>query len=99
MQKPFRPTQPHRPATRSQGLAMTSVAAHESTTRNATAQPAAPRFDMYCPIHKALRSFMCDTLLRAGRMDVDDAAELDSTLDQVDALLAFCLDHLERENA
>ena len=69
------------------------------TTLRSHAAPAAPRFDMYGPIHKALRSFMCDTLLRAGRMDVNDAAERDATLDQVDALLAFCLDHLERENA
>ena len=79
---------------------MTTVAAHESTREAAThAATAAPRFDMYGPIHKALRSFMCDTLLRAGRMDVGDAAELDATLCQVDELLKFCLDHLERENA
>ena len=79
---------------------MTTLAAHE-TTHAATqpAAPAAPRFDMYGPIHKALRSFMCDTLLRAGRLDVNDAAEFDATLNQVDALLAFCLDHIERENA
>lgn len=81
---------------------MTTLAASDSI-RNTAAQgstaPAAPRFDMYGPIHKALRSFKCDTLLRAGRMDVTDAAERDATLDQVDALLAFCLDHLERENA
>jgi hypothetical protein len=79
---------------------MTSLATHEASRQTATAAtPAAPRFDMYGPIHKALRSFMCDTLLRAGRLDVGDAAELDATLGQVDALLAFCLDHLERENA
>jgi len=76
---------------------MTTLAAHETT--HAATQPAAPRFDMYGPIHKALRSFMCDTLLRAGRLDVNDAAEFDATLNQVDALLAFCLDHIERENA
>ncbi len=80
---------------------MTTLAATDSireTTVQGASAPAAPRFDMYGPIHKALRSFMCDTLLRAGRMDVSDAAERDATLDQVDALLAFCLDHLEREN-
>jgi hypothetical protein len=76
---------------------MTTLVAQESTREAAT--PAAPRFDMYGPIHKALRSFMCDTLLRAGRIDVNDASELEATLGQVDALLAFCLDHLERENA
>ena len=80
---------------------MTTLAAHE-TAHAATqpaAAPAAPRFDMYGPIHKALRSFMCDTLLRAGRIDVNDAAEFDATLGQVDTLLAFCLDHIEHENA
>lgn len=97
--------QPNPPATVQKEPAMTTVAAHESTreanlaTATATAAPTAPRFDMYGPIHKALRSFMCDTLLRAGRLDVNDAAELDATLSQVDALLAFCLDHVERENA
>ena len=81
---------------------MTTLAAHESICEAAVqpaSAPAAPRFDMYGPIHKALRSFMCDTLLRAGRLDVNDAAEFDATLNQVDALLAFCLDHIERENA
>jgi len=79
---------------------MTTLAALESSLE-ATPQTAAaaPRFDMYGPIHKALRSFLCDTLLRVGRLDVSDAAELDATLGQVDALLVFCLDHLERENA
>src|SRR3954468_17164654 len=39
--------------------------------------PAAPRFDMYGPIHKALRSFMCDTLVRVGRMDPTDTTDRD----------------------
>lgn len=73
-----------------------------NTVKPATAAPsgaaAAPRFDMYISIHKALRSFMCDTLVRAGRIDVNDPADMDATLEQVDALLAFCLDHIEREN-
>jgi hypothetical protein len=79
---------------------MTTLAAHEFTSEVTAraAAPAAPRFDMYGPIHKALRSFMCDTLLRVGRMDVGDAAEFDATLDQAEALFAFCLDHLAHEN-
>jgi len=75
----------------------TRASTHESTREAAAAT--APRFDMYGPIHKALRSFMCDTLLLVGRMDTGDAAELDATLAQVDALLVLCLNHLEHENA
>jgi len=63
------------------------------------AAPAAPRFDMYASIHKALRSFMCDTLLRTGSLDVHDPAELTATLEQIDALLSLCLDHIDHENA
>lgn len=60
--------------------------------------PAAPRFDIYAFIHKALRGFMMDTLHRTGRMDLDDGAELRETLAQVDDLLVFCLRHLQHEN-
>lgn len=34
---------------------------------------------MYGGIHKALRAFMADTLLAAGRMDPDDALEVVQT--------------------
>jgi hypothetical protein len=79
---------------------MTTLAAESVTLNAASANvaPAAPRFDMYASIHKALRSLMCDTLLQVGRMDVNDLVELDSTLNRVEMLLAFCLDHIEREN-
>lgn len=59
---------------------------------------AAPRFDMYTGIHKALRAFMVDTLLRLGRVDVEDADELGATLAQLDALLAELRHHLHNEN-
>jgi hypothetical protein len=65
-------------------------------TRTATA---APRPDMYAPIHKALRSIMADTLLRVGRLDVSDAGEMAATLGQVEALLDVCTSHLAHENA
>jgi hypothetical protein len=58
----------------------------------------APRVDLYAPIHKALRSFMSDTLARVGRMDVADADELPSTLAQCDELLALCASHVHHEN-
>lgn len=59
---------------------------------------AAPRLDLYGPIHKALRHFMLDTLLRVGRLDVVDSAEMGATLGQHDALMALCVKHLQHEN-
>jgi len=60
--------------------------------------PGAPRFDMYQPIHKGLRSFMCDTLTRVGRVDVLDIEDLARTLAQLEALLNFCVKHVHHEN-
>ena len=59
---------------------------------------AMPRVDLYAPIHKALRSFMCDTLCRVGRVDVTDAGELQQTLAQCEELLALCESHVQHEN-
>jgi hypothetical protein len=58
----------------------------------------AGRMDLYVSIHKALRSFMTDTLTRVGRIDVADVADRDEALGQLDELLALCLDHLRHEN-
>jgi len=80
---------------------MTTLASTDTrapNTASAPAAPAAPRFDMYASIHKALRSLMCDTLGQVGRMDVNDLVDLDSALDRVETLLDFCLDHIEHEN-
>ena len=54
------------------------------------------RYNPYLGIHKAIRSFMCDTLCRVGRVDVDD--ELAATLAQLDTLLVLCTGHIEHEN-
>lgn len=59
---------------------------------------AAPRYNMYGFIHKALRAFMGDTLTRIGRMDPDDAVDLEGGLDQLRELLDLCRRHLEHEN-
>lgn len=72
-------------------------------TATATAAPAAAaatasRFDLYQPIHKGLRSFLGDTLVRLGALDLGDATELAVTLDQADRLLALMTSHLEHEN-
>ncbi len=60
--------------------------------------PTTPRIDMYTPIHKALRAFMSDTLVRLGSVDHDDDADRQRTLDQVDALLAQMKSHLDHED-
>ena len=57
-----------------------------------------PRFNMYRFIHKALRAFMTDTLLRVGRLDVNDADEVGATLGQLYELLHFCRAHVAHEN-
>lgn len=64
----------------------------------AASAPTAPRLDLYATIHKAWRQFMGDTLGRVGRMDVDDDADRQATLDQVEALLLQLRAHLEHEN-
>jgi len=58
----------------------------------------APRFDMYCGIHKALRALMADTLLAVGRMDVEDGLEGAQVTQRVLELLDFCGAHLNHEN-
>jgi hypothetical protein len=59
---------------------------------------AAPRLDIYAPIHRALRLFMTDTLTRLGAVDVDDARERAEVLDQLGCLLELCTKHLLAEN-
>jgi hypothetical protein len=68
------------------------------TTPPIAAEPAFARHDMYVGIHKAMRHFMLDTLLRVGSLEVRDEAELDSVLGQLQALLAECGEHLAHEN-
>ena len=58
----------------------------------------AARFDMYTPIHKAVRAFMGETLRNVGRMDPADDAEVADVLGQARELLDFCTAHLEKEN-
>ena len=62
------------------------------------AATSAPRFDMYTGIHKAIRALMADTLLAAGRMDVDDDLEFAQVTQRVLELLDFLQSHLTHEN-
>ena len=59
---------------------------------------AAPRHNIYRAIHKALRAFMADTLLKLGRMDADDDGERAEALAQLRGLLAMCAGHLHHED-
>ncbi|MBP8306903.1 MAG: hypothetical protein KAY46_06530 [Burkholderiaceae bacterium] len=56
------------------------------------------RLDLYTPIHKALRAFLSDTLVRVGAMDATDPQERADTCGQVLALLDLMLSHLSHEN-
>jgi iron-sulfur cluster repair protein YtfE (RIC family) len=71
--------------------------AHVSTSSHA-ARHAPERYNIYLGIHKALRSLMCDSLCRIGRVDTDDPDELAATLAQLDTLLTLCRNHIEHEN-
>jgi hypothetical protein len=57
-----------------------------------------PRLDLYTPIHKALRAYMSDTLVRLGQLDPADDEQRERVLDQVDALLLEMRNHLAHEN-
>lgn len=57
------------------------------------------RMDLYASIHKALRSFMADTLGAVGRMDADDAEERGATLAQLRSLLDLLEHHADIEDA
>lgn len=73
-------------------------------TPNATAEQvlrdASPlsRHDIYQGIHKGLRAWMTDVLLRAGRVDYTDADEIAELAAGVRALLHVMRHHLEMEN-
>ncbi len=65
---------------------------------NVTSTSAAPRFDLYRMIHKALRKSMFDAVYALGCVDVLDDREFHATLDQVLVLCEACDQHLQKEN-
>ncbi|MEP7295395.1 MAG: hypothetical protein ABI702_04345 [Burkholderiales bacterium] len=76
----------------------TTLSPNTDFATQTSATPGAPRFDMYATIHKALRSFMGETLVRIGRVDVSDPHDTSAALAQLDSLLTLCLSHIEHEN-
>ena len=79
-------------------IAAATASSTPASPRPAALRPAAPRHDIYAGIHKGLRAFMAETLVRVGRIDVADAADRDEALAQLEQLLGFCADHLRHEN-
>lgn len=57
-----------------------------------------PRHELYLPVHKGLRAFMCEVLLNVGRMDSADRQDVEEVLAQVRGLLQLCKAHLKHEN-
>ena len=74
---------------------MSTVIERPATAR---ANPVSPRFDIYSTVHKGLRAFMADTLLKVGRSDPQDAVECRETAEQLRSLLHVCGQHLVHEN-
>ncbi len=56
------------------------------------------RFNVYQGVHKGLRAFMADTLVRVGSTDYTDAQERQDTAEAVRSLLHICGEHLKHEN-
>jgi hypothetical protein len=55
-------------------------------------------FDLYAPIHKAIRHCMQSTLVQLGRCDVSDATDLAEAIAQVREMIAMLEAHLDLEN-
>lgn len=56
------------------------------------------RFDLYGPVHKGLRAFLADTLLRIGSLDVDDPAQVEDACTQTLDLLELLRGHVDHED-
>lgn len=55
-------------------------------------------YDIYRNIHKALRAYTADTMVRLGRVDHEDTEELTAVLAQVRELATFTAGHLFHED-
>jgi hemerythrin-like domain-containing protein len=57
-----------------------------------------PRFDMYTPIHKALRRVMFETAIALARTDFNDADEVAAATRSVSDCATFMREHAEHED-
>ena len=63
------------------------------------AEATAPnRYDMYAGIHQGLRAMMTDTLVRVGRTDPADDADVAGMIETVGLLVRLCDNHVHDEN-
>lgn len=60
--------------------------------------PLAARPDLYAAVHKGLRLFMADTLVRLGRLDAAAPDEVQRTLAQMAQVLQLYAEHTRLEN-
>jgi len=58
---------------------------------------AAPRFDLYAVIHKAMRLALADTLGRIGSVDAAEPGPRREALAQLRSLLDLCRSHVDKE--
>lgn len=56
------------------------------------------RFNLYQAVHKGMRAFMVDTLVRVGHIDAADWQECMDCAEQVHTLLHVCGEHVAHEN-
>lgn len=70
----------------------------QANDRETSRKTSLRRHDMYRPVHKGLRSLMCDVLVQVGRLDTGDAADLAATAGCVRDMLVLCRSHLHHEN-
>jgi len=57
-----------------------------------------PRFDMYTPIHKAVRRVMFETAIALARTDFNAADEVEEATRSVSACTLFLREHAEHED-
>ena len=62
------------------------------------AVPVTNRFNLYQAVHKGLRAFMADTLVRVGHTDAADPQDCADGAEQVRTLLHLCGEHVMHEN-
>jgi iron-sulfur cluster repair protein YtfE (RIC family) len=57
----------------------------------------APRFDLYGPIHKAIRTALGDLVIRMGKTTFANESAARRTVGELDELLTWCDEHIEHE--
>lgn len=73
----------------------TAIESHPVVTRAHAA--ATPRFDLYGPIHKAIRFTMSELLVEMGKTSFADPGAAGRVVKRLGDLLVFCEQHIEHE--